>query len=566
MDGVRMGLCASLLLAVGVWLAPRPAQACGGLFCNRAQPVNQAAERIVFAKNADGSVTAVIEIQYEGPSQSFSWVLPVPGVPKVAVSSTLAFDRLQQLTDPQYNVQATFDDSCGGAGALNARSAAGGTSAIIPAADHVTVLASGSVGPYDYTVITLDPNLAAPADAAVQWLMQNGYDVTDLGPSVLGPYLEDGLNLIAFRLSKDSMTGSIRPILITYDAQLPSIPIRPTAVAADDDMGVLVWVLGEARAIPQNYKALELNEALIDWFNPMDSYDAVVSAAADEAGGQGFVTELAQSSDSLADAVLQPYERQAWQRISSQQYGDPVAFVSDAQASFGGWDGFSDALADAVTLPAGVSVSDFAGCPRCYASQPGFAFDDAAFLKSLFEKVYKPMDDTQKLLSSLPYVTRLYTTMSADEMTVDPAFDFNPDAGDVSNQHTAMQTIGCDQSWTMVLPQGDVVVGRELGVWPSQAAKGQPAARKILQLATQGKGTVMLDNSAKITKLLAKAAADQGVKVVSGADGGPPVVLKGGSSGGCSAMGSSTSQASAGAWLLGLLSWCGLWWRRRGRS
>ena len=81
--------------------------------------------------------------------------------------------------------------------------------------------------------------------------------------------------------------------MVTYDSELPSIPIRPTAVAANDDMGVMVWVLASNRAIPSNYKALELNEALIDWFNPNNNYNDVVSRAADEAMGQGFVTEYA---------------------------------------------------------------------------------------------------------------------------------------------------------------------------------------------------------------------------------------------------------------------------------
>ena len=41
-------------LALHLSVAPRRAQACGGLFCNSAQPVNQAAERIMFVDNPDG--------------------------------------------------------------------------------------------------------------------------------------------------------------------------------------------------------------------------------------------------------------------------------------------------------------------------------------------------------------------------------------------------------------------------------------------------------------------------------------------------------------------------------
>ena len=77
---------AGLGAAAAVW-APAPASACGGFFCSRANPVNQAAEQIIFSKNGDGTVTAIIQIMYEGPSTKFGWVLPVSGTPKVKVFS-----------------------------------------------------------------------------------------------------------------------------------------------------------------------------------------------------------------------------------------------------------------------------------------------------------------------------------------------------------------------------------------------------------------------------------------------------------------------------------------------
>ena len=85
--------------------------------------------------------------------------------------------------------------------------------------------------------------------------------------TMLGSYLSGGMNLIAFRLTKGNAAGTIRPIRMTYASERPMIPIRPTAVAANDDMGVMVWVLGESRAVTVNYKTLELNESLINWLN-----------------------------------------------------------------------------------------------------------------------------------------------------------------------------------------------------------------------------------------------------------------------------------------------------------
>jgi len=271
-------------LATAVTSLPTPAHACGGFFCSSANPVNQAAEQIVFSQNADGTVTAVIEIQYEGPSTHFAWLLPVAGTPKVEVSSAQAFTALRQVSDPQYNLQTVFEDGCaqpgfsGGIQAPSAAAGSGGTSAGDGLSGGVQVVASGAIGPYDWEAISVKPDLPDAAQVAVDWLKANDYDVGPIGPDVLRPYLEDGINLLAIRLQKGASTGSIRPVMVTYESAVPAIPIRPTAVAATDDMGVLVWVLANNRAIPSNYKALELNEALINWFMPNTNYNDVCRA------------------------------------------------------------------------------------------------------------------------------------------------------------------------------------------------------------------------------------------------------------------------------------------------
>src|SRR5260221_8789472 len=94
-----MGIAASAVSA----FVPATASACGGFFCNAAQPVNQAAEGILFADNDDGTTTAVIQIRYQGPSQNFSWLLPLSSVPKtdddIGIASNLALQRLQSLTN-----------------------------------------------------------------------------------------------------------------------------------------------------------------------------------------------------------------------------------------------------------------------------------------------------------------------------------------------------------------------------------------------------------------------------------------------------------------------------------
>src|SRR6516164_6869879 len=87
---VLSGAAALGLAAAAVAGVPTSAHACGGFFCNSSNPVNQAAEQIIFSQNGDGTVTAVIQINYEGPSTKFAWLLPVQGTPTVNVSSDQA--------------------------------------------------------------------------------------------------------------------------------------------------------------------------------------------------------------------------------------------------------------------------------------------------------------------------------------------------------------------------------------------------------------------------------------------------------------------------------------------
>jgi hypothetical protein len=517
----RVGLAVGVV--AGMWCgSPDPARACGAFFCDGTAPVNQAAERIIFAKNADGTVTAVIQILYQGPAERFAWVLPVPGVPEVQISSDVAFARLQAATNPRYTLATTVEGTCATSSwASGAVDGAAGADWQDAAADSdepppVRIVAEGNVGPYDYVVISLDPELEHPGNAAVDWLQSNGYDVDDFGRERLGPYLAGGLNLIAFRLSKGQSTGSIRPIRITYPQGAPAIPIRPTAVAANDDMGVLVWVLGPSRAVPINYLALELNDALINWFNPGPTYDAIVTAAADEAGGHGFVTEMTVPASNLGRVVFSWTDASTWSYVStadwSEAHGDLLWRTINTYAP---WDGFLDVFMRRVPVPDGVEPAAFYACPGCYLTftETHIAgFDPAAYLQDLEVEVVEPMRATQELLTGAAHITRLYTTLSAHEMTVDPLFDFNPDLPDVQRIRTATRVIECsstvsvgDAPWRALLPSGLVVRGRG-GTWPITFSSnhGLPVNLRIWDMTTRGEGHLVTDNFDAIASALAE--------------------------------------------------------------
>ncbi len=500
-------------------LLPASAAACGGFFCNQAQPVNQAAEGIIFAKNDDGTVTAVIQIQYEGPSKSFSWLLPISSVPKsdedIGIASNLAFQRLQGATNPSYSLNVKVEGTCrqDKSDSFNGGSVGSGGSTGVsapgagPSFDGgVTVEASGVVGAFEWTVISLDQSLADPAEAAVTWLTTNGYDVPKSAPKLLGPYLQDGLYLLALRLTKGADSGSIRPIVLTYKGTQPSIPVKLTAVAANDDMGVLTWVLGKSRSVPQNYLSLELNEARINWFNAATNYNSVVIDAANDSGGQGFVTEFAGKSSTLKGVIWTPFDESGWTSFKGGVYQSFSDFFTRAYGTYGSYDGFWDATRASVTLPTGLPFDDFKLCPNCYADQIKFA--PASYLAALERLVIAPIKRVQSLIDAHPELTRMYTTLSADEMTLDPLFAYNADLPELSNVHTADRVIECNSNvyqfeapWRVELPQGGIVRGTandaSSGTWPA-ALDNLPPNRVIVRVSASGSGQVVEDNSKSI--------------------------------------------------------------------
>ena len=147
-------------------------------------------------------------------------------------------------------------------------------------------------------------------------------------------------------------------------------------------------------------------------------------------------------------------------------------------------------------------------------------------------------------------MTRLYTTMSAAEMTEDPLFTFNPDLQPVSNIHTAERVIECNPSveqfsapWRIELPQGGVVRGiGSSQVWP--VVPEQPYNRRVLQLGETGNGMVAEDNTQRLVEINdPPAPAAPSPTATGGAPNATPPSMLGGRSGSAGSAGSGGGSA-----------------------
>src|SRR5262245_6655684 len=82
---------------------PKPAEACGGLFCNGpTQPVVQTGEKIIFSVDRDQqTVQAIINVAYQGPPNEFAWVLPLQSAPTaIKVAPGAVFTVVDNFTAP----------------------------------------------------------------------------------------------------------------------------------------------------------------------------------------------------------------------------------------------------------------------------------------------------------------------------------------------------------------------------------------------------------------------------------------------------------------------------------
>ncbi|WP_437494988.1 DUF2330 domain-containing protein [Sorangium sp. So ce1014] len=285
------------MAAAALTTAPRPVEACGGFFCGR-QPVDQTAERIVFATNQDGSVTMVTQIQYAGAAPDFAWVVPlaeVPAVESLDVFPQLALTALDTATGPQF--QWPDDPSCSPPVFADDGPTSGSTDD-----GGVTVHIREEVGPYDVAVIeSTDPT------ALIEWLRSNDFRVNDAMAPYIGIYTSEGMKFLALRLQPDAEISDIQPFRFTLPSGSPSIPIRLTAIAAEPEMGITVMVLGDRRYGPANWPDIEIDDNQIVW-NPYDwptqtNWTALVARSVDEAGGRGFVTEMSGPTASIAEQV-----------------------------------------------------------------------------------------------------------------------------------------------------------------------------------------------------------------------------------------------------------------------
>ena len=475
--------------AVSMMISIDSSYACGGFFCNSNNPVNQSAERILFAQHTDeGKLEMHIQIQYAGPPTDFGWILPTSPDVETTLSSESLFSALDRLFGPVFILNYNYDGNCPRSDfqelpSENGVDGAGG--------GGVQVLSREAVGPYDRAILA-----AESVEELRTWLDENQFQIPESFDDKLQPYVEAGAAFVVIKLLPGQDSGDIVPLRLTFSGTRPNIPILPTGVAATPDMGVIVHMLADHRSIPVNYRHVVINEAAIDWSNQGINYADVVSQAADEAGGQAFTTDFAGEHEGRVSDVLTPYTDNTLSNLAmARTVGELINAIDDRTNP-----DFQRVAAAHVEIPEGVTPAEFFRCANCYDDGSSLPVDGAAVADQLRQEVNPAYEAIGELFGRLPYLTRLYTTMSAEEMTNDPMFSTNPDMDDVSNIHTAEINIVCDEEGETTTSLITLSDGREIEGEPIMRQEGetvrgedQNAAARIEQTFEAGQPEVLTE-------------------------------------------------------------------------
>ena len=441
---------ATLALAT---FAAAPAWACGGFFCFT-QPVDQSAERILYLQD-HGKMTVHIQISYTGDDDKFSWILPLQKQPTLGIGSDTVFQILEQWTAPSFQLEWQQKANCFGGGmCLEDAQAGGPPNSGTTGSGGVKVLAEQAIGPYDTVVLQGDTG-----KAVVDWLNKNGYVQPKSTEPLVEHYTKQKYVFLALKLQKDKGSGDLTPIVVTLAEVAPCLPLRLTQLAATPDMPIVAWVLGDHRAIPKNFLHVELNDATIDWLAPGTNYKTVVSKAVDQGSGHAFTTEYAQLAATLLKDGAQ-FSDPKWKTADLEGIDDPGNFMMALlEKNYPRTSQMQTLVRKFIPKPdafAKVTDQEFYNCISCNGCETSSPckeykaavnaqpFDGKNFAQAIQTGIVEPLTLVQSAFAKLKYVTRLYTTVSPEEMDKDPIFAFNPDLPTVDRVHKAKAEPMCD--------------------------------------------------------------------------------------------------------------------------
>jgi hypothetical protein len=496
------------------------ALACGGLACNPPPPgaptipVVQAREQVLFAVDPLTNTTEMhVQINTSGTVPDFSWIIPLPAAPEILPSTPRLFNRLSPVTRPSYTFEQRDDGTCtdrqwnggnGGNGGGGFGGGGGGLGGLFDSGAGVQVVAESVVGVYD--TVTLQ---ASDADILLTWLTEQGYSVPPGMAGVLAPYISQGQYFVALKLHDPEAIGALPPLAFRLPGTRPTIPLQLTSVAVAPELPIEVYFLAEHRFVPENYLHVQINPTWLDYWRSDTPYEDALPAAIREAGGRAFVTDMSLPTDNLG-ALMYAGDRRVLEPLRRTE--DPATYLQMLRILnlFDFSAPLYAVLRQHFPIPAGAVAAgeteeafwwDTAwGVSRFSADLP--PIDPVAVTADIDAQVIAPIRHAQALIDASPQLTRLSTSMTALDMTVDPVFVQNPDMPNVRRERTVWQAHWCEGTASEEVPSRlyasgyviDTPPEEEIGDFSTWLREQAPAAWVVEITGASGLPTLLADN------------------------------------------------------------------------
>jgi MYXO-CTERM domain-containing protein len=491
------------LALLSLLAVPSTAEACGGTFCDNLptpMPVDQRGEDILFV--IDGSTIEVhVRIEYVGEAERFAWLLPIQSIPEVAVGSDPLFTAMSNLAAPTWATERHYDcqeddpqwgEDSGGTGDD------GSVKFDLGGDGGPNVVYEAVVGAFEVVVLQ-----GGTAIEVLDFLDANNYAQDPQAEPIMQEYLDQGFLFAAVKLTAGAEVDEIHPLSFRFQGTEPCVPIRLTRIAAKDDMGIRAYFLAQDRWAPSNYAHVVLNPLYYNWEQPSpERYLGQLTAAVDEAGGQAFVTEYA---DQSADVPTFNTYRPSWDETAFIGVDPITAIDLIDQQGLATHPLIRSLLAEFIPPPDGFEPANFWNNIGQFPDLIDLdAWDADAFATALVERIIDPGMHAVDLLDTWPQLTRLNTTISPGEMTVDPTFHANTDLPAVAaSQVTTINQVLCggDQLFHVMVEGVDtpVCVPGDAS-YPSPWAE-MPAALRVEQVPMMGPPQIVTDNAALIASI-----------------------------------------------------------------
>lgn len=176
----------------------------------------------------NGMESLVLQVSYKGSASEFAWLVPTPSRPQVSKVDSPIFHWLHNATAPKIRYWFDADQKMRGfyqEGKVAALGAPGGL--------DVHVIEEKQVGVYDIAVLR-----AGDADDLLQWLRQNGYQITPKLIPVVSDYICREWVFTAMRINtgyQDRATqrlreGVLQSLKFRFHTSEPVYPLRVSSL------------------------------------------------------------------------------------------------------------------------------------------------------------------------------------------------------------------------------------------------------------------------------------------------------------------------------------------------